>query len=157
MLSLRTPLMHCEFTGYYQCKNRKEKTLLLRIKRRQWLGWGFEISLQCIQYFTKLHRDYWLLNKPFIYNTIQVYNYNCRWQVVCSVQTGNLHSLRLPRSHRQFSLLSDIQFFWCQFGEFGIGLTNNLQLDILLYSHHLHAWYCIDSIRKNSVLITHGR
>ena len=25
-----------------------------------------------------------------------------------------------------------------------------------LYSHHLSAWYCIDIVRRNSVLVTHG-
>ena len=29
-------------------------------------------------------------------------------------------------------------------------------IDILLYSHHLPAWYCIDIVRRNSVLITCG-
>ena len=27
-------------------------------------------------------------------------------------------------------------------------------IDILLYSHHLPAWYCIDIVRRNSVLVT---
>ena len=29
-------------------------------------------------------------------------------------------------------------------------------IDILLYSHHLPAWYCIDIVRRNSVLVTWG-
>ena len=29
-------------------------------------------------------------------------------------------------------------------------------IDILLYSHHLPAWYCIDIVRRNSVLVTCG-
>ena len=29
-------------------------------------------------------------------------------------------------------------------------------IDILLYSHHLPAWYCIDIVRRNSVLVTYG-
>ena len=29
-------------------------------------------------------------------------------------------------------------------------------IDILLYSHHLPAWYCIDIVRRNSVLVTFG-
>ena len=29
-------------------------------------------------------------------------------------------------------------------------------VDILLYSHHLPAWYCIDIVRRNSVLVTCG-
>ena len=29
-------------------------------------------------------------------------------------------------------------------------------IDILLYSHHLPAWYCIDTVRRNSVLVTCG-
>ena len=29
-------------------------------------------------------------------------------------------------------------------------------IDILLYSHHLPAYYCIDIVRRNSVLVTCG-
>ena len=29
-------------------------------------------------------------------------------------------------------------------------------IDILLYSHHLPAWYCIDIVRINSLLVTCG-
>ena len=36
------------------------------------------------------------------------------------------------------------------------GLTNYPQIDIFLYSHHLSDWYCIDIVRRNSVLVTHG-
>ena len=36
-------------------------------------------------------------------------------------------------------LLTDIQFLWCYFGEFGFGSTNNLLIDILLYPHHFYA------------------
>ena len=48
-------------------------------------------------------------------------------------------------------------FLWCQFGEFGIGSTNNPPIDVFLYSHHYYAWYCIDIVRRNSLLVTHGR
>ena len=37
-----------------------------------------------------------------------------------------------------------------------IGSTYNPLLDIFLYSHHVSAWYCIDIVRRNSVLVTHG-
>ena len=40
-------------------------------------------------------------------------------------------------SHWKFSLLCVIQFLWCSFGEFGIGSTNNSQIDMFLYSYHL--------------------
>ena len=33
---------------------------------------------------------------------------------------------------------------------------NNPLIDIFLYFHHLFAWYCIDVVRRNSVLVTHG-
>ena len=49
-----------------------------------------------------------------------------------------------------------IQFLWCQFGEFGIGSTYNLLTDIFLYSHYLSPWYCIDIVRRDYVLVTHG-
>ena len=42
-------------------------------------------------------------------------------------------------------------------GEFCIGSTDNPSIDICLYSHHLSAWYCIDIVRRNSVLVNHGR
>ena len=42
-----------------------------------------------------------------------------------------------------------------QFGEFGIRSINNPLIDILLYSHHFYAWYCIDIVRRNSLLVTH--
>ena len=45
---------------------------------------------------------------------------------------------------------------WCKFGEFSIRSTNNPLIDLFLYSHHLSAWYCIDIVRRNSVLVTHG-
>ena len=45
---------------------------------------------------------------------------------------------------------------WFQFRELSIGSITNPLIDIFLYSHHLSAWYCIDIVRRNSVLITHG-
>ena len=33
---------------------------------------------------------------------------------------------------------------------------NYPMVDILLYSHHLPAWYCINIVRRNSVLVTCG-
>ena len=33
---------------------------------------------------------------------------------------------------------------------------NYPMVDIVLYSHHLPAWYCIDIVRRNSVLVTCG-
>ena len=37
-----------------------------------------------------------------------------------------------------------------------IGSTNYPQIGIFLYSHHLSSCYCIDIVRRNSVLVTHG-
>lgn len=37
--------------------------------------------------------------------------------------------------------------------EFGFGLTNNSLIGVVLYSHHLSALYCIDVVRRNSVLV----
>ena len=42
------------------------------------------------------------------------------------------------------------------FREFSIGSTNYPQIDIFLYSCHLSGWYCIDIVRRNSVLVTYG-
>ena len=39
----------------------------------------------------------------------------------------------------------------------GVGSTNNPLIYIFLYSHNLLAWYCIDIVRRNSVLVTHGK
>ena len=44
----------------------------------------------------------------------------------------------------------------CWFGEFGIRSIRNPIIDIFLYSYHLSALYCIDTVRRNSVLVTHG-
>ena len=62
----------------------------------------------------------------------------------------------LPRSLLPFSLLSAIQFLWCQFWEVGIGSTNNHLTDIFHYSHHLSACYYVDIIWRNSILVTYG-
>ena len=62
-----------------------------------------------------------------------------------------LLTLSLPWSHKQLSLLFTIQFLWCYDG---VGSTNNPVIDIFLHSHHLTGWYCIDIVRRNSVLVT---
>ena len=38
--------------------------------------------------------------------------------------------------------------------EFVIGSTNNPL--IYFYSHHMSAWECVDNVKRNSVLVTHG-
>lgn len=38
-----------------------------------------------------------------------------------------------------------------------IGSTDNPLIHIFLYSYHLSASYCIDSVRRNSVSVTDGR
>ena len=56
-------------------------------------------------------------------------------------------------------LPSGIQFLWYKFGEFGIGSTNDPQIDIFLCSCHLFAWYCIDRgkiILVSSLMIVYG-
>ena len=40
--------------------------------------------------------------------------------------------------------------------EFGFGSSNNPLIGICIYSHHLSALYCIDIVRRNSVLVTYG-
>ena len=30
-------------------------------------------------------------------------------------------------------------------------------MDIFIYSHHLPSWYCVDIVRRNAILVTHGR
>ena len=62
-----------------------------------------------------------------------------------------------PKSVNPVSLLSSIQFIFCDFGEFGLGSTYTPLLNILLYSHHLSAWYCIDVVKRNYVLVSYGR
>ena len=73
--------------------------------------------------------------------------------------------LKKPKFDRKFALyyftrfinplLTICHIILMMFREFGIGSTNPM-IDILLYSHHLPAWYCIDIVRRNSVLITCG-
>ena len=41
-------------------------------------------------------------------------------------------------------------------GEFGVGSTNNPLMDVFLYSHHLTAWHCVDTVKRNSLLVSHG-
>ena len=56
-------------------------------------------------------------------------------------------------------LPSAIQFLWYKFGEFGVGSTNDPQIDIFLCSCHLFAWYCIDRgkiILVSSLMIVYG-
>ena len=73
--------------------------------------------------------------------------------------------LKKPKFDRKFALyyftrfinplLTICHIILMMFREFGIGSTNPM-IDILLYSHHLPAWYCIDIVRRNSVLVTCG-
>ena len=42
------------------------------------------------------------------------------------------------------------------FGRIWYWDLNNPLIDNFLYSHQLSAWYCIDIVRRNSVLVTHG-
>ena len=54
-------------------------------------------------------------------------------------------------------LMSVIQFLWCWLGEFGFGSTNNPLIDFFFFSrHYLSAWYHVDTVRRNSVLVSHG-
>ena len=41
-------------------------------------------------------------------------------------------------------------------GESGFGSTNDSQTDIFIFCHHLSVWYCIDTVGRNSLLVTHG-
>ena len=49
-----------------------------------------------------------------------------------------------------------MQFLSHKFKEFGTGSTTNPLIDIFLYSRHLSAGYCIDIVRRNSILVTDG-
>ena len=40
--------------------------------------------------------------------------------------------------------------------EFSIESTKNPLFNICLYSHLLSAWFCIDIVRRNSILVTHA-
>ena len=48
------------------------------------------------------------------------------------------------------------QFLESQFGEYGIGSTNISLINIFLSSHSLSAWYCVNIVTGNSILVTHG-
>ena len=76
--------------------------------------------------------------------------------------------LAKPRSGTLISLFSSPTLHWiktviklstgkslCQFGGFGIGSTNNPLIDIFLYSRYLSAWFCIDVVKGNSLLVTY--
>ena len=49
-----------------------------------------------------------------------------------------------------------MKFFWFYFWEFGIGSANNPLIDTFLGSHQLCSWFCIDIVRRISLLVTHG-
>ena len=53
-------------------------------------------------------------------------------------------------------LMSVIQFLRCWLGEFGFGSTNNPLIDFFSFSHYLSAWFHVDTVRRNSILVTHG-
>ena len=44
----------------------------------------------------------------------------------------------------------------CLFQEFGVESNDYLLVDVFLYSHHLFAFYCMDIVRRNYVLVTRG-
>lgn len=48
------------------------------------------------------------------------------------------------------------QFLESQFGEYGIGSTNISLINIFLSSHSLSAWYCVNIVTGNSILVTLG-
>ena len=52
--------------------------------------------------------------------------------------------------------MSVIQFLRCWLGGFGFGSTTNPLVDSFLFFHYLSAWYHVDTVRRNSVLVTHG-
>ena len=62
-------------------------------------------------------------------------------------------TLSLQGCHYLFSLLSAMS---CLFKEFVGESTNHALNDIFLHSHYLSAWYCIDIVGRNSVLVTCG-
>ena len=98
----------------------------------------------CLCYFWLHVIDNWLVNRPF--NWLHVID---NWLVNKPFNSQDLTSNSpycLPYSSCDVS----------HKGEIGIGSTNNPMIDISLYSHHLSAWYCIDIVRRNSVLVTHG-
>ena len=43
---------------------------------------------------------------------------------------------------------------WPAVSNFSSGSTNYPQIDIFYSTHHLSVWYCIDIVRRNSVLVT---
>ena len=47
-----------------------------------------------------------------------------------------------------------LQFLWCQLREHGIRSTNDPLFYFVLYSHRLAAWYCMDVVRQNLILVT---
>ena len=64
-------------------------------------------------------------------------------------------TLSLPRSLYQFSLLSAIEFVMMLVWRIWFS-PNNPEKKIFCDSPHLSAWYCIDILRRYSLIITHG-
>ena len=57
---------------------------------------------------------------------------------------------------QNLELVSALQLSFYYLEEFCIGSNINPLIDVLLYSHHLSPWYCIDIVRRNSVLVIPG-
>ena len=65
-------------------------------------------------------------------------------------------TFQLLKSHEQFLLLSAIRFVFFISKKMVIESPYNPLINIFVYSYLLTAWYCIDIVSKNSVLVTHG-
>ena len=68
------------------------------------------------------------------------------------------HHLTLSLSRSRLVILLIVFhkiFMMLVWTEFGIESTNNSLIDIFLYSHCLSASYCIDIVKRNSILVIH--
>ena len=92
-------------------------------------------------------------NQSFLHISFSLLPPPCMYLPSPQYTSNYVLTLFLQGCHYFFSLVSAM---WCLFKEFVGESTNHALNDIFLHSHYLSAWYCIDIVGRNSVLVTCG-
>ena len=89
----------------------------------------------------------WLWSKRSLKETLGNFSY------LCLSWNEPFHSQDLIRNSPYFIPYNSLDVTW---ENLFIGSASNPLIDIFLSSHYLSAWYYIDFVRRNSVLVTYG-
>ena len=89
----------------------------------------------------------WLWSKRSLKETLGNFSY------LCLSWNKPFHSQDLIRNSPNCTPYNSLDVTW---ENLFIGSASNPLIDIFLYSHYLSAWYYIDFVRRNSVLVTYG-